>query len=457
MQLKKYIITEGAFFRKVLALMIPVLLQSLISQGVNAMDTVMVGQLGEIAISGSSIANQFYIIFTYVILGVCAAGTVLITQYFGAEEYGTIRHVLDMMLQMGITIALVFAAVALLIPEKVLHLYTTDEAVIAEGAGYLRIMGCVYIPHAVSLIIVVALRAVGNAKLALFSILCSFAVNIGCNYVFIFGKLGFPAMGILGAALGTLCARVVEVAACGLYILKFEKVLKYRFREIFKLPNSGLIREFFRLGLPAFISDSLCAVGITGISMVIGHMGRTVISAYSIVNVIDSLCFVGSASMGGAAGFFIGQSVGGNHIERAKKEAWTLVLISMALGVISGLLLVFAGKYGAALYNVEPETLETAQRMICVSASISVFTAVQMTLGKGVLRCGGDTRFMLIADVLFQFCLSIPLGYLTGIIFGWPAWLVFFCLKSDLVVKAIWLVLRLKSGKWIHRAREVKV
>lgn len=456
MQLEKHIITEGAFYKKVFALVIPVVLQSLVNQGVNAMDTVMVGQLGEIAISGSSIANQFYLIFTYMILGVCASGTVLITQYFGAGEYHTIRRVLDLMLQMGTAVAIAFAAVVLLIPEKVLHLYTTDKSVIAEGARYLRIMGFVYLPHAISIIIVFALRAVGNAKLSLFSTLCSFAVNIGCNYVFIFGKLGFPAMGVVGAALGTLCARVVEVIACMVYLLKFEHTLLYRFKTVLKPPRPALLREFFRLGFPAFVSDCLSAVGLTGISMVIGHMGRTVISAYSIVNVIDNLCCVVGLCVGGAAGFFIGECIGANQIERAKKEAWTLVLISIGLGMVSSLLLIFAGKQALVLYKVEPETLEMARKMVYACASLSIFMAVQLTLGKGILRCGGDTHFMMVADVIFQFCLSIPLGYMAGLIWKWPAPIVIFCLKIDFLVKAICLVFRLKSGKWIHKAKEIE-
>ena len=175
------------------------------------------------------------------------------------------------------------------------------------------------------------IRSVGNARLGLYVAIMSFTVNIGANYVFIFGKLGFPAMGVMGAALGTLCARVVELAVCAVYLLKVEKVLKYRPSGLLKLPDIGLFREFRRLGLPAIISDSLLGFAGTAISMIIGRMSEEVIGAWAIVMVVDRMCSVAIMGATSASGVVVGQTVGEGDFERAQKEGWTFFLLSLFL------------------------------------------------------------------------------------------------------------------------------
>lgn len=454
---EKYIVTDREFYKKVLLILIPVVLQSCINQGVNMMDTIMVGQLGDTAIAASSLANQFYSLYQILCMGISAAGLVLTAQYFGANDLKTVRRVFDLLLQIVIIGGAVFGVLTFLFPEQIMAIYAPGKTeVIRVGAEYLRVTALIFIPHGISLVMSNVARSVGNAKLGLYVSLLSFTVNIGANYVFIFGKLGFPAMGVMGAALGTLCARLVELAVCAAYLLKVEKVLKYRPTGLLKPPTAELFREFRRLGLPAIISDSLLGFAGTAISMIIGRMSEEVIGAWAIVMVVDRMCTVAIQGATSASGVVVGQTVGEGEFQRAQKEGWTFFFMSLGLGILAGCLVLLIGEASIGLYNITQATYDVAVVMMEASALVVCFQAIQSTLSKGVLRGGGDTRFLMVADVLFQWCASIPLGYLAGLVWGLDPFWVLIALRVDYFIKSFWLIFRLKSGKWIHRAKAME-
>lgn len=451
----RYFITDKRFYKRAILLIIPVVLQSCINQGVNMMDTIMVGRLGEVAISASSLANQFYMIFNFVCMGLSAAGLVLASQYWGAGDEKTVRRVFDLVLQLVILFGTVFALLSAVIPERIMRIYTNDADVIREGAKYLRITALIYLPHGISLVTSNVIRSVGNVKLGLYISIISFMVNIGCNYVFIFGKLGMPAMGVMGAAVGTLCARAVEMTVCLVYMLKFEKSLHYHPRTLLKAPTQALFGEFVRLGLPAVISDTILALAASAISIILGHMGKEVVSAYAIVTVMDRMCTVAVSGVSSASGVVIGQTVGEGQLKRAMKEGYSFLMMSVGLGLIASALVYFIGRWTVGLYDITPETVSIAFLMMDASAIIVFFQAVQSTLSKGVLRGGGDTKFLMVADVLFQWVVSISVGALAGLVLHMPPFWVLIALRLDYIIKSVWLVTRLKSGKWIHPAKKM--
>lgn len=449
--LDKYWVTDRAFYRKVVLILIPIVFQSIINQGVNMMDTIMVGRLGEASISASSLANQFYNIFVFLCMGISAAGLVLSSQYFGAKDLKTVRRVFDLVLQIVIVGGAAFAVVTFLLPIQIMSVFTTEEDVIALGAQYLRVTALIYLPHGISLVLSNVMRSIGNAKLGLYVSIASFIVNIGANYIFIFGKLGAPALGVMGAAVGTLIARAVEFLFCGVYLLKYEKVLQYQVRGLLRLPTRALFGEFRRLGMPAIISDSLLALAASIISIILGHMGKEIVSAYAIVTVMDRMATVAIQGATSAAGVVIGQTVGEGEFERAQKEGWTFLILSVIIGIFGGILVLILGEWSIGLYEIAPSTVEITVQMMEASAIIVFFQAVQSALSKGILRGGGDTKFLMLADILFLWVASIPLGYLAGLVWHLPAFWIYTFLKIDQFIKAVWCVFRLSSKKWIKR------
>ena len=453
--LERYWVRDKRFYHKVLLILIPVVLQAIINQGVNMMDTIMVGKLGEAVISASSLANQFYNIFTILCMGISAAGLVLASQYYGAGDMKTVRRVFDLIMQVVIIGGAAFAVVTILFPTQIMSVFTNEVDVIEQGAGYLRVTALIYLPHGISLVLSNVARSVGNAKLGLYVSITSFLVNIGANYVFIFGKLGMPALGLVGAAVGTLIARVVEFAFCAIYLLKVEKELKYRPSGILKLPSKLLFSEFRRLGMPAIISDTLLALAGSAISIILGHMGKEIVSAYAIVTVVDRMATVAIQGVSSASSVVIGQTVGQGEFQRAQKEGWTFLFLSVMIGIFAGLLVLFVGEWSIGLYEIAPGTVQITVSMMQASAIIVFFQAVQSALSKGILRGGGDTKFLMIADIIFQWVASIPLGALAGLVLGLNPSIVLICLRIDFIIKSVWLVFRLKSGKWIHKAKKI--
>lgn len=453
--LSRYLVTDKSFYKRMLLLMLPVVLQSMINQGVNMMDTVMVGKLGEISISASSLANQFYQIYTFLCMGLGAAGLVLASQFWGGGQKAAIQKVFDLVLQLVAGLGVVFAAVSFLFPVQILSVYTNDAEVIRAGADYLRVTAFVYLPHGVGLILAHLIRSIGNTRLGLIVSVISFFVNIGGNYIFIFGKLGMPALGLTGAAVGTLCARAVEFFVCIFYVLKVENTLQYRFSGIFRRPQAALFREFVRLGLPAVISDTLLGLSSSVISVILGHMGREIVSSYAIVMVLDRMCSVATMGIASAAGIMVGQAVGKGDLQRAHREGRSFLVLSMFLGAVSASLVLLVGTWSVGLYEIAESTRAITLSMMRASAIIVLFQTTQTTTTKGVLRGGGDTRFLMVADVIFQWCASIPLGYLAGIVLRLPPFWVLLALRIDYVIKAIWMSFRLQGTKWIHRVENV--
>ena len=353
-------------------------------------------------------SNQFYNIFVFLCMGISAAGLVLSSQYFGAKDLKTVRRVFDLVLQIVIIGGAAFAVVTFLLPTQIMGIFTTEEDVIELGAQYLRVTALIYLPHGISLVLSNVMRSIGNAKLGLYVSIASFVVNIGANYVFIFGKLGAPALGVMGAAVGTLIARTVEFLFCAVYLLKFEKVLQYHVKGLLHLPGKALFGEFRRLGMPAIISDSLLALAASIISIILGHMGKEIVSAYAIVTVMDRMATVAIQGATSAAGVVIGQTVGEGEFQRAQEEGWTFLILSVIIGIFGGVLVLILGEWSIGLYEIAPSTIEITVHMMEASAIIVFFQAVQSALSKGILRGGGDTKFLMIADIIFQWVASIP-------------------------------------------------
>lgn len=295
------------------------------------------------------------------------------------------------------------------------------------------------------------MRSVGVVQLGLVVSIISFVVNIGANYAFIFGKFGAPRMEIAGAALGTLIARGAEFLVTFIYIFLIDKKLQLRPVHLLKSPSGQFYKNFFRLGAPVLLSDFLLGFGGNMISVVLGHMGSAVVAANAVCQVVDRLATVVTQGIANAAAVITGQTVGAREYDKAMVQGETFYLLSFVVGCIAALCVLFFGPLTFEVYNLEPETVVLARQIMGSYAVIALFGAVQSVMTKGVLRGGGDTRFLMKADILFLWIVSIPLGVLVGLVLHGPAWLTVICLRIDYMIKSFWCVGRLLSGKWIHR------
>lgn len=450
-----HLVREKEFYGQVRRIMVPVALQQAINIGVNMMDTIMLGSFGEAQLSASSLANSFYNLFVILCMGIIGGCSVLAAQYWGANNKEKVRETFNLAIRLSVFLSLIFAVVTALFPEQIMRLYSNEQDVIDYGVRYLRITTYTYLFHGTSQVTAFLMRSVQQPKLGLTVSIISFFVNVFANWVFIFGMLGAPRMEIGGAALGTLIARCVEFTVTFTYVLGIDKAMGLRPKHLLRGPTRELYYNYFRLGFAALISDGFLGLGTSVMNMILGRMGSAVVAANAICQVVDRLFTVVVSGVSNAASILTGNTVGKGDKEAAIRQGQTFYLLSVAFGLVSAVLVLFLGTLTINAYNLDAATIVIAKEMMMAYTVIAFFQSIQSVMTKGVLRGGGDTRFLMVADVLFLWIVSLPLGYVVGLMLGAPGWLSVLCLRIDWVIKSIWCVRRLNSGKWIRETKRL--
>lgn len=442
-------VRDKIFYRNVVKIAVPVVLQSLITIGVNMMDTLMLGSYGELQLSGSSLANEFINIFQIMCMGMGYGAAVLTAQYWGAQNIAAFKKVVTIMLRICLVVAALFSVVTFMFPNAIMSIYTNDAQIIEKGCLYFRISALAYIPTGISLTLTAVMRSVREVKLPLITSIVAFFVNIFFNWVFIFGKLGAPEMQIQGAALGTLIARLVEMSVIGGYFLFVDKKVGYRIRDFFRKCSDHL-RLYFQYCIPVLISDTLLALGNSAVSVIMGHIGASFVAANAIVSQVVRMSTVFTQGVSNASSVMTGNTLGEGETEKAYKQGITFLSMSVIIGVCAGLIILALCPFVVGGFNITEETRAIADQLMFAVALMVIFQSTNSVLTKGVLRGGGDTKFLMIADILFLWIVSIPLGYLTGIVLQLPAFFIYASLKADWVIKSVWCTFRLVKGKWIR-------
>lgn len=351
------LVTDKKFYKRVLSIMLPVALQQAINMGVNMLDTIMLGQFGEVQISASSLANQYYNFFTIFCMGIIGGSSVLAAQYWGAREVEKVRQTFNMALRMALALASVFAVLTWCFPAQIMGIYTSEAHVVEQGVRYLRITTFVFIIHGTSLVAAQLMRSVGQAQLGLIVSCVSFVVNLIANYAFIFGKFGAPRMEIAGAALGTLLARTSEFLVTFGYILFKDKELGLRIKHLLHMPGEEFFSNYLRLGLPVLVSDGLLGLGGNIVSIILGHMGAAVVAANAICQVIDCLFTVVIQGISNASSIVTGHTLGEGSREKAMQQGYTFYVLSIFFGLIAAVMVLACGPLTIAMYTLNDETI----------------------------------------------------------------------------------------------------
>ena len=449
---------DPEFYKTVFALALPIALQSLITIGVNMLDTIMVGELGETALSATSLANSFIGIYHIFCMGLGMGASVLVSRFWGMksahhdEEQAAValKQTVCLMLRLTLTLAALFAIVTLIMPRTLMRMYTDDPDIINLGSIYFKWSIITYFFLGTSLVTTIVLRSVGQVRLPLFVSIGAFFVNLFANYTFIFGKFGAPRMEVAGAALGTLIARVFEAGMILGYLFIKDKKILFRVRDIF-MKTGSLLGEYIRISIPVLISDAILALGNNSVAMVIGHLGATFTAANAITSVTQQLSTVVIQGVSQAGAIVTGHTLGSEGREKTQEQGWMFLGLGLALGTISAIFIMLISNPIINTYNISIETKQIARQLMNAISLIIIFRATNSIMTKGVLRGGGDTKMLMVTDNVFLWVLSLPLGILAGFVFHWSAFWIYVALNSADIVKTIWCVFRLKSEKWIKK------
>ena len=436
------------FYKQVCLLIIPMALQNLINVGVQAADVFMLGRVGEKVLSGASLAGQIQFIMTLILFGTTSGATVLTAQYWGKKDTRTIEKILGMGMLIGIGGALAFALAAELIPETLLRIYTNDPEVIAEGAKYLRIVALSYVIMAATQVYLYIMRSIERVVIATVVYGASLIVNIIVNAVLIFGLMGFPKMGIEGAAIGTLISRILGLMIVIWYAKFRNKVVRFHLSDMWNI-DKVLLKDFLFYATPVILNELVWGMGSSANTAVIGHLGSAAVAANSVVQVVRELSTVVVFGVSNATAIYLGKTIGERQYELAKAYGRRFAVLSVITGFIAAGIILVSAPAVSRFMTLSPEAKSYLMFMFFVMSYFALCQAINTTLVVGVFRSGGDTRFGLRLDATTMWCCSILLGAIAAFVFRASVPVVYVLLMSDEVIKVPITVKRFLGYKWI--------
>ncbi|MDO4467338.1 MAG: MATE family efflux transporter [Bacillota bacterium] len=448
-------VKDKSFYKKLLVLAVPIALQQLITVGVNMMDNIMLGSLGEIKMSGATLANQFISIFQTCCMGLGMGASVLTSRYWGMKNIESLKKSIVIMLRMTAIVATFFALITLCMPRTIMTLFTSENGVIQSGIDYFMISIPCYYLLGFSLTTSLVLRSVGKANIPLISSIFAFFINVFFNWVFIYGKLGMPRLEVRGAALGTLIARVFEFVFIIGFLFFREKNVQLKIKDL-GMNCKDLMGEYIRIASPVLVSDALLGIGNSAVAVVMGHIGAAFVAANAITTVVQQLSTVFIQGVSQSSCIITGNTLGEGDVEKAQRQGVTFAALGCIIGLIGcGIILLLCDTI-IGLYNITPETKALARELMNAIAFVVVFQSTNTILTKGVLRGGGDTKFLMLADIIFLWIVSVPVGALAGLVWHLPGFWIFISLKLDQFIKTVWCIFRLRSKKWIKKIQPAK-
>lgn len=442
---------ERSFYKRFFSMMLFIALQNLIVYAVNLADNVMLGSYSENALAGAALVNQIFFLLQ-MIVGGCGEGMIVLTaQYWGKRELNTLKKVGAVATRIAfIGTALLFVASAVF-PREILSLLTNEEPVIDEGVKYLRILAFSYLFFAASNMILNVLRSVENVQVGMLISLSALVVNTSLNWCLIFGNLGFPEMGIEGAALATLISRTVEMLIAVGYVRFKENLLHLRLKDFLSFDRS-LLKDYIHVATPAVVTSGIWGVAMLIQSAVLGHLGAAATAASSVANTIFSILTVVIYASSNASSILIGHAVGAGRMEVIRQYCHTLQTMFLIFGLMTGAALFLSRDLVLMLYSdLSPETRDLARQFMNVLSVTVIGSGYQASVLGGIVKAGGSPRVQMIDDMIFMWGLVLPASILAAFVWKWPPVAVFACLKSDQVLKCGTAVVVCNRYRWVRR------
>ena len=450
-----YMRQKPGFYKQVAVLAAPIVMQNLITSALGMADTFMVGMLGEAPMAAVTLANIPLFVVQLFIFGVQSGSSVLASQYWGRQELESINRVLGVALWVVLSVSTLFAVILVVWPIQFLSLFGNEREVIALAAQYGGIAGVSYVCSAFTMMYVAAYRSMERPQLGMYILTVSMTLNTFLNWVLIFGNLGAPALGVRGAALATLTARVVEVVIVVVHMMKnhfFQVHLHLLLR-----PGMDMFRRFLRHGSLVVFNETTWGLGASVFPTIMGHMaGSTeILAAYTVAGNVDKICMVVSFGLGATASVIIGREVGAGRPQQVREVGAVMCTLSLMCGVGVGLLLFLFAQFMAPawvfpLFKMSARSASIAMMMMTVQAAVRPLRDFNSVAITGVLRGGGDVRMATIIDTFPQWFIAIPTAIVLGSVLKLDILWVYLAMTLENIVKFAFGVRRIRSDSWIR-------
>lgn len=440
---------SNKFLISIITLVIPITIQSLVSSSLNMVDNLMIGNLGESSIASVGMVNQYFFVFMLALSGINAGAGIFMSQFWGRKKISHIRKMLGLDLVLSIIVSILFFIPAFIFPESIMRIFAKDAEVINLGIQYLKIISITFIFTSITSAYSTTLRCIGIAKSPMYGSLIGVLVNGVLNWVLIFGNLGFPAMGVAGAAIATSIARFIEM----IYILncayKTNDIIKCKVRELFNF-DYDFIRVYFQTSSSVIINEMVWALGLTVYLIIYSKIGISAVASMQISSTINNMFMVVSMGLASAAAIIIGNKIGAGEEEVAIEYATKLGILAPIIGLFSGLALWFASPIIVSLFKINPETIKMTINVLKIMALFAPLRFFNALMIVGVFRGGGDTKYSMYVQLGCIWAYAIPAAYIATVYFKLPLETVFFIICLEDVIKVFFEYKRLRSKKWIR-------
>lgn len=441
---------DREFYKSFFQLYIVLVLQNIVTLSVNLADNIMLGAYGEISLSGVTAVNQIQFLYQQLLIAFGDGMVIFCSQYWGKKQIQPMKKVIAIAMQFGVATAVMLFLVITLFPGQAMQVFTTDERIIGEGVTYLRTIRFTYLFFAVTQMLLAALRSTEVAKIALNLSVLALVVNCGINYVLIFGRFGAPELGVTGAAIGTLTARILECAVLIGYIVQKEKYLRLKLAD-FMQRDQTLLKDYLKVLMPLLIFSVLWGINTAMQTVVLGHMNSAAIAANSAASnlyLVVKSAAVGAAS---AASVMIGKTIGMGDGELVKRYARKLQILFLLLAIAGGILLYFIRIPVLGLYDLSPETMELANQFLIILSVVYVAMAYQMPTNAGIIKGGGSVYFSAKLDTVCICLIVIPLSCYMAFVAGASSAVVVICLNIDQFIKCVPVFFKVNYGNWMKK------
>ncbi|MEG2080665.1 MAG: MATE family efflux transporter [Oscillospiraceae bacterium] len=437
------------FYKKALAVAIPVALQGLLNNALNVMDTIMIGKLGEESLAAVGLSNKVFFVLSLLLFGIAGGATVLTAQYWGNKDVKNVRRVLGISVSLGLTAAIIFFLAGSIMPSGVLRIFTPDQNIIALGSKYLLIVAFSYPFQAISQCYTFFYRAINKVKFTVYITGTAILINVFINYILIYGKLGFPQLGVQGAAIGTLIARAFECIAILTVVYVSKDVGAAKLKDLFNF-DKAFLKKFFRIATPVIFNESMWGLGVTMYSLVYGRMGVISVATITVVSIIEETFVAAFAGLSSATGVVLGNEMGNDKLDEAKRHSKVILITNLIVTFVLAGLLILTKKYILMLFGLSPEVSRCASICLLVFALYMPFKTYNYVNIVGVLRSGGDTKYALFLDFSGVWLIGVPMAVIGGLILKQPIYIVYAMLMIEEIYKAIVGFPRYAKGKWIR-------
>ena len=455
---------DTTFIKTALSLAIPIAIQNLLTSSATLIDTAMVTGLGKYAISALGVAARFSFLLNVICFGFASGAAALLSQYWGAKEEKNIKKTFGFNLTISLAFAIIYGLALFIFPKGLVNIFTDEIEVISLGADYLKLFALA-VPFLVfSQVMCISFRAIERVKVPFISSAIAVAVNLFFNYCLIHGNLGFPALGLKGAAIGSILGYICQATFLFIALIVSKTPFKGRFKEIFAF-KKDFVLKYIKIAIPVIINEILWAVGTNTYVTVIARQGAINHAGYTLYENIQQVCFVFFVGVCSACSVMVGKSVGNGEFDRAYKEAKWFAIATPVLGAILGFIMIFLRNPILSLFPIQAETVEEIDAIRKVASSCLLFYSfwvgmrnIPYTLVCGVFRAGGDTKSGLIIDAVNLYGLGIPAVLITGLLLKTEFIIIIMAMFIfEDTLKTILCIKHFRSKKWIKQLTDKKL